>query len=132
MPLAMESKYEEQFSIYPRVVLSRQITSRPMWIQNRFGLAKDHDGLYHFDYFKELLFHSALPGESWVAAVKLWFDDVIAVINRNLTELESGGRMNEFAKWGWFARQFRSALETLNPELLKSVGDSLDAISWPR
>jgi hypothetical protein len=64
--------------------------------------------------------------------VKLWFDDVIAIINRNLTELESRGRMNEFAKWAWFARQFRIALETQNLELLKSVGVSLDAISWPK
>jgi hypothetical protein len=123
---------ESRTSVYPRVVLSRQITSRSMWIQNAFGILKDHDGLYHFDYFKELLFHAALPGESWVAAVKLWFDDVIAVINGNLTELESSGRMNEFAKWAWFARQFRSALGTLNPQLLKDVGVSLDMIAWDR
>jgi len=124
---------ESRTAIYPRVVLSSQITSRPMWIQNRSGkFAKDHDGLYHFDYFRELLFYTAQSGENWFEAAKLWFDDVTAVINRNLTELESSGRMNEFAKWAWFARQFRRALETLKPEFLKSVGVSLDAISWPQ
>jgi hypothetical protein len=122
---------ESRTSIYPRVVLSRQITSRPAWIQKQIGIAKDHDGLYRFDYFKELLFHSALPGESWRANVKLWFADVIAVISSKLTELENNGRMKEFAKWAWFAGEFRSGLEASHPELLKSVGVSLDAISWP-
>jgi hypothetical protein len=124
---------ESRTSIYPRVVLSRRITSRPMWIQNGHGkLVKDNDGLYHFDYFKGLLFQTAQPGENWFAAVKLWFDDVVTVIDGSLTELENSGRLNEFAKWAWFARQFRSALETQNPELLKSAGVSLDAISWPK
>jgi hypothetical protein len=120
---------ESRISIYPRVVLSRQITSRQMWIQKEIGIAKDHDGLYHFDYFKELLFRAAPPGDS--PNVKLWFDDVVAVVSRKLTELESSGKMKEFAKWAWFARQFRSGLETLNPETLKSHGVSLDVISWP-
>lgn len=105
-------RIESQTSIYPRVVLSRQITSRPAWIQKQIGIAKDHDGLYRLDYFKELLSHSAIPGPSWGENVKLWFDDVIPIISRKLTELENSGRMKEFAKWAWFAREFRSALET--------------------
>jgi len=47
----------------------------------------------------------------------------------NSIELESKGRLNELAKWAWFAREFRSGLERLNPNLLKSFGVSPDAIS---
>lgn len=123
---------ESRTSIYPRVVLSPQITSRRMWIEKQADIMKGDDGLYHFDYFKTLVMGAAIPGDSYGANVKTWFEDVIGIIARNLTELESRGKLNELAKWTWFAREFRSGLERLNPQLLKAFGVSLDAISWPR
>jgi hypothetical protein len=123
---------ESRTSIYPRVVLSPQITSRPSWIENQAHIARGNDGLYHLDYFKTLLLGAALPGDRYAASVKEWFDDVTALVAKNLTELEGSGKLNELAKWAWFAREFRSGLERLNPQLLKSLGVSLDAISWPK
>lgn len=123
---------ESRTSIYPRVVLSSQITRRPKWIEHQPYVAKCSDGLYHFDYFKSLLLDSASPGDAYGANVRAWFNHVLAVVARNLTELESRGSLNELAKWAWFAREFRGGLESMNPGILKSLEISLDAISWPR
>jgi hypothetical protein len=100
---------ESRTSVYPRVVLSPTITSRPAWMQNQVNISKDSDGLYHVDYFSTLLLKSAPPGEGYGPGVKAWLDDVIAIISKNLAELESQGRLNELSKWAWFARQFRAA-----------------------
>jgi hypothetical protein len=121
---------ESHTSIYPRVVLSPQITSRPIWIDKQQEIAKGDDGLYHLDYFKTMLLDAALPGSSYGAALKAWFEVVVALIAGNLNEFESGGRLNELAKWAWFAREFRSGLERMNPELLRALNISLDAVSW--
>jgi hypothetical protein len=123
---------ESRTSIYPRVVLSQQITRRPMWIENQNGIVKGNDGLYHFDYFKSLLLDAASPGQKWATTVKEWFDDVVAIVATNLTELEKTGKLNELAKWTWFAHEFRSGLERLPPGLLSSLGVSLDSIPWSK
>jgi hypothetical protein len=123
---------ESRTSIYPRVVLSPRLTGRSDWIQNQIDITKCNDGLYHFDYFKMLILGAAIPGPTFGPSTKAWFDDVNLIVARNLTELESNGRLNELAKWAWFAREFRSGLERLNPNILKSFGVSTDAISWPK
>jgi hypothetical protein len=123
---------ESRTSIYPRVVLSTELTSRPEWIRDQIDITRCDDGLYHFDYFKTLILGAAPPGPAYGPSVKAWFDDVNQIVARNLTELESNGRLNEFAKWAWFANEFRSGLERLNPNILKSFGVSPDSISWPK
>jgi hypothetical protein len=123
---------ESRTSIYPRVVLSPRITRRPMWIENQPDVAKGNDGLYHFDYFKPLLLKAAPPGERYAATLKEWLTDVMAIITKNFTEFENSGRLNELAKWAWFAREFRSGLERLPPQLLNSFGVSVNSLSWPK
>ena len=123
---------ESRTAIYPRVVLSNKITSRSMWMDNPTDIARCADGLYHFDYFKTLLFGAAVPGVSFNETVIAWFRDSVALVSKNLTELEASGKLNELAKWAWFAREFRSGLERQNPDLLKAFGISVDAISWPK
>ena len=91
--------------------------------EQQLNFAKDNDGLYHVDYYSNLLFSTVATG-----AHKAWLGDVIAIISRNLTELESKGRLNELSKWAWFARQFRAGLERTNPKLLEAMGVSLDQI----
>jgi hypothetical protein len=123
---------ESSTSIYPRVVLSPKIVNRPGWVDMQLlNAVKDNDGLYHVDYFRNLLFRSARPGNTWGPHVKAWLDDAVAVISRNLMDLESKGRLKEFSKWAWFARQFRAGLEKTNPKLLVDMGISPDAIEWP-
>jgi hypothetical protein len=50
----------------------------------------------------------------------------------NLSELEAKGKLNELAKWAWFTREFRRGLERINPEILKSLGISWEALSFER
>jgi hypothetical protein len=119
---------ESRTSIYPRVVLSPQITCRSTWIQNQVGILRGDDGLYHLDYFKELLFSAAPVGDRFRSTVKEWFSDVTGLIARNLADLEGRGSLNELAKWAWFAREFRSGLERLPSQLLVDLGVSLDQI----
>lgn len=121
---------ESRTSVYPRVVLSPQITSRPMWIDKQPCIAKDSDGLYHIDYFSDVLLRSYPSGHDYATQVKTWLNDIVAIISRNLMELERSGRLNELSKWAWFARQFRDGLERMNPQLLKALGVSLDAVPW--
>ncbi len=123
---------ESQTSIYPRVVLSSKITNRPMWMVNQVEISKGDDGLYHFDYFRSLLLDAALPGDTWGATAKAWFDDVSAIIAAKLIELQSSDKLKEFAKWAWFAREFRSGLERLPPQLLSSLGVSVDEFPRPK
>jgi hypothetical protein len=123
---------ESRTAIYPRVVLSNKITSRSEWMDQPTDIAKCADGLYHFDYFKTLLFGAAVPGVSFNETVMAWFHDAVALVAKNVTELQASGKLNELAKWAWFAREFRSGLERQNPYLLKSLGISVDTISWPK
>jgi hypothetical protein len=123
---------ESRTAIYPRVVLSPKITGRPMWMQSTRDIVRGYDGLYHFDYFSFLLFTAVNPGDKYADNLKAWYDDVVEIVTRNLSEHESNGRLNELAKWAWFAREFRSGLERLPSEILKSYGLSLDAITWPK
>jgi len=122
---------ESRTAVYPRVVVSLPITSRPGWIDNQPYITRAYDGLYYFDYYKELAFGAAQPGEIYAATVKDWFNDVTALVAKNLTDLEQSGKLKEFAKWAWFAREFRSGLERVNPQMLKFVGILLEAIPWP-
>lgn len=121
---------ESRTSVYPRVVLSSKITGRPKWMEQQMDLMKGDDGLYQFDYYKSLVFSAAAPGNDYGAGVRAWFDDAVGVITRNLSDLETKGKLNELAKWAWFAREFRRGLERLNPELLKALGVSLGTIPF--
>jgi hypothetical protein len=91
---------------------------------------KDDDGIYHVDYISRMLFMAAPPGDDWPANIKFWLNGVVPIIQANLTNLELKGKLNEFAKWTWFARRFRTSLERLGPEGLNAVGISLDTITW--
>jgi hypothetical protein len=122
---------ESRTSVYPRVVLSAKIASRPNWNTEKNGIVRDDDGLYHVDYFRSLLFQSAPLGESFRPNVKTWFEEVSILISRKLTELETAGRLNEFSKWMWFTRKFRAALEA-SPKILAYLGASLDEIPWAK
>jgi hypothetical protein len=121
---------ESRTSVYPRVVLSSQITRRQAWIEKQMDLMKGDDGLCQFDYYKPLILNAAMPGQDYGANIRAWFTDVVEIVAKNLRELEGSGKLNELAKWTWFAREFRRSLERMNPMLLKSLGVSLDAISW--
>jgi hypothetical protein len=123
---------ESRTSVYPRVVLSGSITRRWTWIDTEYGIIRDNDGLYHVDYFTQLLLGSAPPGPVYLASMKAFFGEVIETVSRNLKELAEAGKLNELAKWAWFAHQLRSGLERLSPQFREAFGLSLDVIPWPK
>jgi hypothetical protein len=123
---------ESQTSIYPRVVLSHNITKQLKWIEKIPSIIKCNDGLYCFDYYSKLILDTGIIGQNYADSVKSSYNDIICTVITNLYKLESCGKLNEMAKWAWFAREFRSGLERQNPELLKALGVSLDTISWPK
>src|ERR1700738_1138670 len=123
---------ESRTSVYPRVVVSSQITRRSKWIENQPYVVRGTDGLYHFDYFKTLLLSASLPGENFAKNTKEWINHIVPLIARNLTELEKAGKLKEFSKWAWFARHLRDGIGRLPAGLLQSFGVLPDIIPVPK
>jgi hypothetical protein len=119
---------ETRTAVYPRIVLSSNVTSRPDWMATRTFLARDDDGIWRFDLFLQTAFHAAPPGEKWAEQVRAWFGEVRPIIEANLRELEAKGRLNALAKWAWFTRHFLESLER-NPEAVKAWGDPLAGLA---
>jgi hypothetical protein len=123
---------ESRTSVYPRVIVSSKITSREEWMKNQaMNLLKGQDGLYYFDCFTMLTFRSLEVGENWAEKLRAWYHNAADIIGKNLIRLENEGKLNELSKWAWYAHEFRSGLRRLSPEMLKALGLSLDAVSWP-
>jgi hypothetical protein len=66
--------------------------------------------------------------EHYSEAIRSWFDEIVEILKRNLRDLEADGKLNAFAKWRWFARQFGAALEKLSPDLWHAFGIPLEEL----
>lgn len=131
---------ESRTSVYPRVVLSSNVCSRANWMRNRASdLHRGQDGLYYFDYYRELVFsdrfleHVSSPAQlspDWKKNIKARFENVIRPTAKNLKDLKEKGKLIELSKWAWFAHEFRSALERVPADTLEALGLSLDEIPW--
>jgi hypothetical protein len=123
---------ESKLAHYPRVVLSPQLCARPDWTQY-LGVKRDHDGIFYVDYFKDIPFYAAVPGENFQEQIQSWYAEIVPIVGNNLKTLASEGRMNELAKWTWFATKLREGLESWQPlGREKVLGISLDETSsWP-
>jgi hypothetical protein len=118
---------ESRIAKYPRVVLSRSITRRANWIKPPFVL-RDQDGMYCIDYLMPILFYVASPGDQWARHAKQWFSEISAIIEGSLKRLESEGKLNELAKWIWFARNLREGLGRLPAGAFNDIGLSLETL----
>jgi hypothetical protein len=116
------TQLEARTAVYPRIVLSSATTTR----LHKSGLfvKRDADGIYYIDYIAHMLFGAAPQGDDWAKGVKRWFDDVVLVVKTALEEHERSGRLNELAKWTWFASHFRDAILAMPPEVVQTVGIS--------
>lgn len=129
--LPMAVQLEKRTAIYPRIALSPSVVRRSAWIESGLFVVRDEDGVYCFDYINHMLLNAALPGELYLANLKQWFDQVVAVIGSNLLELKQRERINELAKWAWFANRFRQAMKGLPAaDMMKHAGISTNEISW--
>jgi hypothetical protein len=91
---------------------------------------RDQDGIVSVDYWRTMLFQSSVPGEEWPANVKQWFNHVMRIVKGAMERLDRNGKLNELAKWTWFAKRFKEAIKELPPEAIKSIGVSVDQIPW--
>jgi hypothetical protein len=122
---------ESRTSVYPRVVLSPSVTSKQDWLlMSSLMVAKDDDGLHHVDYFNVMTNVAVQPGPTYNVEIKRWFTETVSTVNKNLRELKQEGRLNELAKWTWFARRFHVLIENLPQPLLDGWGISLSDIPW--
>jgi hypothetical protein len=126
-------RLESRTSVYPRVVLSTQVTSKADWMQHaKLFALRDSDGLWHIDYFLSILQLGVPAGDDYKQSLRKWFGDVVSLIDKNLTELSEAGRLNEFAKWAWFANHLRESLQRMHPGYFESMGISLSSIPSPK
>jgi hypothetical protein len=123
---------EAQTAVYPRIVLSASAThifraNTPFAIPY---VKLEDDGIYCLDYMRSMLFRAAPPGNEWAASIKRWFQEVVLVVQSSLNAHAQTGKLKELAKWTWFARRFREAVENLPEPGRKAIGISLDDIPW--
>jgi hypothetical protein len=119
---------EAHTAVYPRIILSPKAAH---FQDMKYPFIKlEDDGIYCVDYIQSIMRKAAIPGEQWAANVKRWFDEVVPVVQAALDAHAQNGRLNELAKWTWFAKRFRSMIEALPQQGRATIGVSLDAIPW--
>jgi hypothetical protein len=104
---------ETRTSHYPRVVLSQEILERTT-MKDGLGnsvVKDDHDGLYHFDYFRILARSDVIPSDRRGAGRDAWISSVYEIVDKERAHLGSEGQLDALAKWNWFKSEFRSGLE---------------------
>ncbi len=132
---------ESRTSVYPRVVLSSKVCNRENWMKvHASNLRRGQDGLYYFDYYRELVFSDHFLelvsssadrlGPDWKKNLRQRFEHIIGPTIKNLNDLKQKEKLTALSKWEWFAHEFRSALERVPAETLAALGLSLDAIPW--
>jgi hypothetical protein len=126
--LVEATQLELRTAVYPRIVLSNTAMPSEKW--RGFRIVKDDDGISYLDYIGMMLFHSSQPGNEWGKNVKQWFDEIVPLVQARLEQYERAGRLNELAKWTWFAKRFRAALLRFPPEALAPFEISPASIQW--
>ena len=105
---------ERKTAVYPRVVVSsRVMMKRSQWLKNGIVFCKEDDGLFCIDFYKTMLFLGPQHGPRHSSKLKIWFADIISILQRNITSLERAGKLDELAKWSWFARRYRAAIGSI-------------------
>lgn len=129
---AMVEAYEleSRTAVYPRIVVSHTIMRRPKWIANSLVFLKDDDGLYCVNYYRDLLFGASEPGPTFNDSLKIWFRDSISIIQKNLSSLESAGKLNQLAKWAALARYYRGALLSIPVGTRDAFKLSISDVPW--
>jgi hypothetical protein len=102
---------------------AREFSSKELYI------SRDNDGIYYANYFRSLIWKSAPPGDSFTVDLKHWFEDVVAIIGAALQRHEREGRLNELAKWTWFAKRFEIAAREMK-DALAAAGIQVEIIKW--
>ena len=122
-------RLESRTAIYPRVVLSQEVCSQTDWIKcGKSELRRGSDGLYYFNYYRDLVFGSIPPGDGFIDRLKEWFAHLNQLTAENLSKLEKEGDMAAFSKWAWFANEFYAAMSEVPANTRRAFGLDIETI----
>jgi hypothetical protein len=118
----------EKTAVYPRVILSSSAMSTLS--PNTHDVMREDDGIYCLNYIPEMIHGMGKVGPSWGIEIKQWLGDVVPIIQSALEKHEKSGSLNKLAKWTWFARRFRAAVEAFSPLDVNAFDFSAKDIPW--
>lgn len=122
-------RLESRTAIYPRVVLSQEICSQPDWIKSgKINLRRGNDGLYYFNYYRDLVIATVPPGDGAIDRQRVWFANLNRITAENLSKLEKEGNMAAFSKWAWFANELYAAMSEIPEGTRRAFGLDIEAI----
>jgi hypothetical protein len=94
----------------------------------KINLRRGSDGLYYFNYYRNLVFSSTLPGNRAIDNMNAWFAHINQDMAENLSKLERDGNMAAFSKWAWFANELYSAMNEIPADTRKAIGLDIETI----
>ena len=122
-------RLESRTAIYPRVVLAQAVWGQADWIKmGRINLRRGSDGLYYFNYYRDLTIGTVTPGDGAIERQKAWFAHLTELTAENLRTLEREGNMAAFSKWAWFANELYAAMSEIPAETRRAFGLDIDSI----
>jgi hypothetical protein len=104
-------RLESRVAIFPRIAVSSRIYSK-VPVSQRVRLLQDVDGIWHLNYFTNML-ASISPSER-----EEWAGNCVEMIDLNIDSFEKAEKWNEFAKWSWFKDRFVTLIDA---SLLPSI-----------
>jgi hypothetical protein len=120
---------ESKTAIYPRVVLSQDVCTQTDWIMlGKTFLRRGNDGLYYFNYYRDLVLSSAPPGDRWMDGTKAWSAHLNQLLAENLSKLEKESSIAAFSKWAWFANELYAAMSEIPVDTRRAFGLDIEAI----
>ena len=122
-------RLESKTAIYPRIVLSHKVSTHAAWMKwGKVNLRRGSDGLYYFNYYRNLVFNSGPPGNDAIDRMKAWFARLTQLIADNLSKLEKGSNMAGFSKWAWFANELYSTMQDIPLDTRTALGIDIETI----
>lgn len=97
-------RLEDRVAIFPRVAVSSRIYAN-LPVGQRTRLVQDTDGIWHLNYFSNML--ASIPPEGR----KEWIGYCAGMIDRNISAFEKAEKWTEFAKWSWFKDRFSALVK---------------------
>lgn len=120
---------EAKTAIYPRVVLSQDVCNQTDWIRwGKTFLRRGNDGLYYFNYYRDLVLRSVSPGDRWMDGTKAWSARLNQLLAANLSKLEKESSIAAFSKWAWFANELYAAMSEIPVDSRRGLGLDIEAI----
>jgi hypothetical protein len=122
---------ESTLSNYPRIVVSKDVVSLAAKSNDiRMAVMQDKDGLFHLDYFIEMILPNANLKKLDPAPVRDRLREILDAVADGINKCKKSGNQKHLSKWIWFAKSFRQSLES-RPDIMKGAEINLASFLWP-